>query len=80
MIAGSPGRISTVSARDHGTARREGPAASLPFLVSAGTYAVSAVLVGLVAGTYRASSRQEPGDPDAARARASVRAEPAEAG
>ncbi len=53
-------------------------AASLPFLVNAGTYAVSAVLVGLVAGTYRASSRQEPGDPGAVRARASVRAELAE--
>jgi MFS family permease len=32
-------------------------AAALPFVVNAGTYAVSAVLVGLVAGTYRASSR-----------------------
>ena len=57
-------------------------AASLPFLVNAGTYAVSAVLVGLVAGTYRASSRQEPAsadaEADAARARASVRAELAE--
>jgi MFS family permease len=32
-------------------------AACLPFFVNAGTYAVSAVLVSLVAGTYRASAR-----------------------
>ena len=32
-------------------------AACVPFFVNAGTYAVSAVLIGLVAGTYRASSR-----------------------
>jgi MFS family permease len=31
--------------------------ASAPFFVNTGTYAVSAVLVGLVAGTYRAASR-----------------------
>ena len=30
-------------------------AVAVPFLVNAGTYAVSAVLIGLVAGTYRAS-------------------------
>jgi MFS family permease len=30
-------------------------AASIPFFVNAGTYAVSAILVGLVAGAYRAS-------------------------
>ncbi len=34
-------------------------AACVPFFVNAGTYAASAVLVGLVAGTYRASSRTE---------------------
>ena len=45
----------------------------VPFFVNAGTYAASAVLVGLVAGTYRASSRvsQETG-------RRPVRAELAE--
>lgn len=48
-------------------------AAGLPFVVNAGTYAVSAVLVGLVAGTYRASSRVS-----AAAERRSVRAELAE--
>ena len=32
-------------------------AVAIPFLVNAGTYAASAVLVGLVAGTYRAASR-----------------------
>jgi Na+/melibiose symporter-like transporter len=48
-------------------------AAALPFVVNAGTYAVSAVLVGLVAGTYRASSRVS-----AAAERRSVRAELAE--
>lgn len=47
--------------------------AALPFVVNAGTYAVSAVLVGLVAGTYRASSRVS-----AAAERRSVRAELAE--
>ena len=45
-------------------------AASVPFFVNAGTYAASAALVGLVAGSYRASSRpgsdREPADPDAA--------------
>jgi MFS family permease len=35
-------------------------AASVPFFVNAGTYAASAALVGLVAGTYRATSRQDP--------------------
>jgi predicted MFS family arabinose efflux permease len=48
-------------------------AAALPFVVNAGTYAVSAVLVSLVAGTYRASSRVS-----AAAERRSVRAELAE--
>jgi MFS family permease len=33
--------------------------ACVPFFVNAGTYAASAVLVGLVAGTYRAASRAE---------------------
>ena len=32
-------------------------AASIPFFVNAGTYVASAVLIGLVAGTYRASPR-----------------------
>ncbi|SCF13483.1 Predicted arabinose efflux permease, MFS family [Micromonospora viridifaciens] len=45
-------------------------AAAIPFGVNAGTYALSAVLVGLVAGSYRGSS--EPG------VRRSVRAEVAE--
>ncbi|MEU8265172.1 MFS transporter [Micromonospora sp. NPDC048999] len=45
-------------------------AAAIPFGVNAGTYALSAVLVGLVAGTYRGSP--EPGE------RRSVRAEVAE--
>jgi len=34
-------------------------AACVPFFVNAGTYAVSAVLIGLVAGTYRTSVRPE---------------------
>jgi MFS family permease len=38
-------------------------AASVPFFVNAATYAASAVLVGLVAGTYRASYRTD-GDGD----------------
>jgi MFS family permease len=48
-------------------------AACLPFVVNAGTYAVSAVLTGLVAGTYRASARVS-----ATAERRSVRAELAE--
>jgi hypothetical protein len=50
-------------------------AASIPFFVNAGTYAASAVLVGLVAGTYGSSPRPAGpgGEPrDSAR---SVRAE-----
>jgi MFS family permease len=35
--------------------------ASVPFFVNTGTYAVSAVLVGLVAGTYRAASHSASG-------------------
>jgi predicted MFS family arabinose efflux permease len=54
-------------------------AVSVPFFVNAGTYALSAVLVGLVAGTYRASSRPEPASAGAeasvGQGRASVRAE-----
>ncbi len=44
-------------------------AASIPFFANAGTYAASAILVGLVSGTYRvarpgqASSRDAPGPP-----------------
>jgi MFS family permease len=37
-------------------------AACVPFYVNAGTYAASAVLVGMVAGTYRASRPQADGD------------------
>ena len=37
-------------------------AASIPFFLNAGTYAASAVLVGLVAGAYRVSRRFEPDD------------------
>lgn len=49
-------------------------AAAIPFFVNAGTYAVSAILIGLVAGSYRASPRSA-----AASHRArSVRAEVAE--
>jgi MFS family permease len=45
-------------------------AACVPFFVNAGTYAASAVLVGLVAGTYRASSRtQTDGDRGSRQAR-----------
>ena len=43
-------------------------AACVPFYVNAGTYAASAVLVGLVAGTYRAACPATGGD-DQARAR-----------
>jgi len=49
-------------------------AASIPFFVNAGTYAVSAILIGLVAGTYRVSP-QPSVTPHRAR---SVRAEVAE--
>jgi MFS family permease len=58
-------------------------AASLPFFVNAGTYAVSAVLIALVAGVYRASPRpraapgSSPGRGGARRPR-SARAEVAE--
>jgi MFS family permease len=47
-------------------------AASIPFFANAGTYAASAVLVGLVGGTYRATR------PDNAGRRTRVRAEVAE--
>jgi len=56
-------------------------AASLPFFVNAGTYAASAILIGLVAGVYRASSpRAAPADGLARGARwlRSARAEVAE--
>ena len=43
-------------------------AACVPFFVNAGTYAVSAVLVGLVAGTYRTSARPKPDGDGAAAA------------
>jgi predicted MFS family arabinose efflux permease len=48
-------------------------AACVPFFVNAGTYAVSAVLIGLVAGTYRTSVRPEPdGDGRLRRTRAEL--------
>ena len=57
-------------------------AASIPFFVNAGTYVASAVLIGLVAGTYRSSPRPEAaaaGQGKAPKARGrSVRAEIAE--
>jgi len=53
-------------------------AACVPFLVNAGTYATSAVLVGLIAGTYRASSRTEADGDRGARQPRSARAELAE--
>jgi predicted MFS family arabinose efflux permease len=48
-------------------------AASIPFFVNAGTYAVSAVLVALIAGGYRAAPRDPAGT--AGSGRPSVRAE-----
>jgi MFS family permease len=57
-------------------------AASIPFFVNAGTYVASAILIGLVAGTYRSSPRPEAaaaGQGKAPKARGrSVRAEIAE--
>jgi MFS family permease len=41
-------------------------AAFIPFFVNAGTYLASAVLIGLVAGTYRAAPRPAPADDRAA--------------
>jgi MFS family permease len=52
-------------------------AACVPFYVNAGTYAASAVLIGLVAGTYRVSRPQADGD-DRARQPRRVRRELAE--
>jgi MFS family permease len=52
-------------------------AACIPFFVNAGTYAASAVLIGLVAGTYRAARPDEGAEPGAAPKR-SVRADVAE--
>ncbi|MFJ6214715.1 MFS transporter [Streptomyces sp. NPDC092296] len=52
-------------------------AASIPFFVNAGTYAVSAVLIGLVAGVYRAAPRADSAAGPPRRA-PSVRAEMAE--
>jgi len=40
-----------------------GVAASIPFFVNAGTYAVSALLLGLIGGAYRARSGDDPGEP-----------------
>ena len=60
-------------------------AASIPFFANAGTYAASAVLVGLVSGTYRAARPGQAPPPDAVDPRArgarrprGVRAEVAE--
>jgi MFS family permease len=53
-------------------------AASVPFFVNAATYAASAVLVGLVAGTYRASYRTEADGDGGPRQAWRVRAEIAE--
>jgi MFS family permease len=54
-------------------------AVSVPFFVNAGTYAASAILIGLVAGAYRSSPRAEPGTRNrGARQARSVRAEAAE--
>jgi MFS family permease len=51
-------------------------AAAIPFFVNAGTYAVSAILIGLVAGTYRAPPR--PATAVTSRPVRTVRAEVAE--
>jgi predicted MFS family arabinose efflux permease len=53
-------------------------AACVPFFVNAGTYAASAVLVSLIAGTYRASSRTGADGDRGTRQQRSVRAELAE--
>ncbi|OXM51202.1 MFS transporter [Amycolatopsis alba] len=52
-----------------------GVAASIPFYVNAGTYAVSALLLGLIAGAYRSRPEDGPGEPVKRR---SIRAEAAE--
>ena len=54
-------------------------AASIPFFVNAGTYAVSAILIGLVTGVYRAAPRTETdGDSAPVGRTRSVRADMAE--
>jgi MFS family permease len=54
-------------------------AAWIPFFVNAGTYLASAVLIGLVAGTYRSTAAtSSPRDATAARGLRSVRADIAE--
>jgi MFS family permease len=50
-------------------------AASIPFFVNAGTYAASAIFVGLVGGTYRATRPGVSASPDVAGPRAGVRTE-----
>ena len=52
-------------------------AASIPFFANAGTYAASAILIGLVSGTYRVA-RPGPASPDAPGGPRGVRAEVAE--
>ncbi len=49
--------------------------ASSPFFLNAGTYVASAVLLGMIAGTYRSSPRPPAGTTDQAPPRRSVRAE-----
>jgi MFS family permease len=51
-------------------------AACVPFFVNAGTYAVSAILIGLVAGTYRASPRALVTGPDEQRSKATGDGQP----
>ena len=53
-------------------------AACVPFFVNAGTYAASAIFVGLVAGTYRASSHTNADGDRGVRQQRSIRAELAE--
>jgi MFS family permease len=53
-------------------------AASIPFFANAGTYAASAILVGIVGGTYRATRPGVSASPDVADPRAGVWAEMAD--
>ncbi|MFC3454580.1 MFS transporter [Amycolatopsis speibonae] len=55
-----------------------GVAASIPFFVNAGTYAVSALLLGLIGGAYRAQPGSAPDDPGEPVKRRSIRSEAAE--
>jgi MFS family permease len=53
-------------------------AASIPFFVNAGTYAASALLIALVAGTYRSAPRAEQAGVPGGQRRPSIRTEIAE--